>query len=258
MVAKQCNWSNPPRNHTGWADPADEFYLVRCKRGTGKEFLYLQKRPLQSLANPPLVEFGSKIEEAWHRHDHQVDYQIDSSLLDKGPPTGYAHSRDMSAAGFELGTGNAANAWNNTQTDVDFVPVESSPDTTIQAYWNPSGGEGLINRCRTIACTHPTTGGSADYPHLQHQDTWVEFPPQYPLDTSPKQWTNSTWYAKRYPQSYYYLPQVMMHELGHIAGLGHAHSGTVMGAAQRGNPISAPTGYDLDGMKHIYVDHAKP
>ena len=62
------------------------------------------------------------------------------------------------------------------------------------------------------------------------------------------------------PDKFYYLPHIMMHELGHIAGLGHAYYGNVMGGVRPGSdyePIDQLTDYDLDGMKHIYHNHAK-
>ena len=265
-TARECDWSTPPPVNTGWVGPDDEFFLVRCDLGTGKLPLYLRKRPQHSSSNPPLTKLGSVIEEAWHRADHQVDYKVDSSLLIQGPPFGYTHTNYISATDFEAGVNKAAVVWNNTQVakhakvHASFSAVTGSPDTTIQGYWNPTGGTNLQNRCSgSVACTDPSTGGSADYPHLMHQNFWVEFPPQYNRDPAPKQWTNIFKIAHKRPDLYYYLPHIMMHELGHIAGLGHANYGNIMGGVDPTNykPLIGPSSYDLDGMKHIYQNHVK-
>ena len=125
----------------------------------------------------------------------------------------------------------------------------------------------MKNHCgNSIACTTASSGGGADYPHLQSQRLWVEFPPQFDAtakqlgDMVPKQWTDRFSVADRYSQFYYYLQHIMMHELAHIAGLGHAYYGNVMGGVRPGSdyvPIEELTDYDLDGMKHIYQNHAK-
>ena len=63
---------------------------------------------------------------------------------------------------------------------------------------------------------------------------------------------SSSLFADDYPEDYYHLPHIMMHELGHIAGLGHAQERGVMGGPVAGDPLINPTNYDLDGLKHTY------
>ena len=73
-------------------------------------------------------------------------------------------------------------------------------------------------------------------------------------------WTNDAGEAIDYPRKYYYLPRVIMHELGHAAGLGHPDifgAGYLMGRAIKSKPVEGPTDYDLDGIKHIYENHSK-
>ena len=56
---------------------------------------------------------------------------------------------------------------------------------------------------------------------------------------------------------YYYLPQVIKHEFGHTAGLGHTHGSDVMGTVNPRNPIEAPTPYDVNGMRNNYESHTR-
>ena len=65
---------------------------------------------------------------------------------------------------------------------------------------------------------------------------------------------SSSLFADDYPEDYYHLPHIMMHEFGHTAGLGHPRSGVdaVMGSPVRGQPRTEPTEYDLEGIKHLY------
>ena len=102
-----------------------------------------------------------------------------------------------------------------------------------------------------IACVY----GGGTYPELGDQKFWIEYPPQFPGDA--KEWTNDPDEARRQPDDFYYLPQVIMHEFGHTAGLGHTPGGNVMGAIDSRNPIEAPTPYDVDGMRNNYESHTR-
>ena len=55
---------------------------------------------------------------------------------------------------------------------------------------------------------------------------------------------------------YYYLPEVMLHEFGHTAGLGHAPVGVVMGHGHnRLLPIKGLRNYDKNGMEEVLEAH---
>ncbi len=82
---------------------------------------------------------------------------------------------------------------------------------------------------------------------------WFAFPPT-DGGGSPRKWTNNSHQARNDPDNYYYLPQVAIHEFGHTAGLAHPRMGAnaVMGSLVEGRPLTEPTEYDLEGIKHLY------
>ena len=147
----------------------------------------------------------------------------------------------------------AASAWNTGQTYVTFEVVTTTPDTTIRGYWNPYGTS-LNDKCKgSIACVY----GGGEYPELEHQQFWIEFPPRFPGDSDYKEWSNDIMEVGLRPYDFYYLPQVIMHEFGHTAGLGHTLVGDVMGPINHRDPLSGPTSYDLNGITNIYQNHTK-
>lgn len=268
---ERCNWQTPPDYYTGWVDLGgrnDKFLLVRCKLGAGNTPLYFSKRPKGSVKSPAPEQIGDKIKQAWHQHDHQAGYRVDSNTMGAYPKN-YKHVDylTLSWTQFEKGVEESAKVWNDSQSSMIFEAVTASPNVDVDGYWNPTGGADLDNPCDdSIACTTASSGGSDDYPHLKYQKLWVEFPPQFDAkgsktgDTKPKQWTNDFTESDKYRETFYYLPHIMMHELGHIAGLGHAHYGNIMGTVKPGKdyePIEKPTDYDQNGMKHIYQNHNK-
>ena len=102
-------------------------------------------------------------------------------------------------------------------------------------------------------CVYP--GG--EYPELRHQEFWIQFPPKYPGERDYREWTNDIGKVIQMPNDFYYLPQVIMHEFGHTAGLGHTLTGDLMGPINPNNPLSGPTSYDLNGITNIYQCHTE-
>ena len=179
-------------------------------------------------------------------------------MLGTRPSGAYQGYRPLSQTKSETDINDAASIWSGRDPNhpiwqgqtvpLTFNLVSASPDVTIQGYWNPVGTQ-LPNKCgNSVACTHP--GGT--YPHLGHQDLWLEYPPQFSMDPDYKRWTNDLSLATNNSDNYVYLPGVMMHELGHTAGLGHPAGVGIMG----GDLVrSAPLTYDKNGMKYIYQGH---
>ena len=254
LYSEKCAWPVEPPTSTAtlwsrWMSQNESFDVVRCGLGSGKApgvevRIKLEENGTSSL----LYAREVAIPQAWHRNDHQVDYKITNPLW----PSGTTMTQSRAEYGINL----AVSAWNKAQTPtyVEFLLAVSSSDTIIDGYQNPTNG-GAKHECAAFACTE----GAGTYPHIGNdQPFWIEDEPQSQYDASPKKWTNIEYLARTSPQQYYYLPQAIMHELGHTAGLGHSPNGSgVMALLQIGNPIDAPSQYDLDGIKGIYEHHVK-
>ena len=133
----------------------------------------------------------------------------------------------------------------------------------IRGYWNDS-------RCGgSVACVQWGSG----YPYLSGVRFFrVESPPRYGGGPA-GQWTDS-WseYMRQDMNRLVYLPALMMHEFGHVIGLGHTTrtpyakigqpgeytGGAIMGGAKREIPPCVPSpdcGLDLEdilGARAIY------
>ncbi len=112
---------------------------------------------------------------------------------------------------------NGVTVWNRVG-GAQFTPVQSGQEVMIHAYTTQGGGD---DECRgAFACTTPPPGD--DYPHLGTHKLFLQYPPRG--DTKSR-WTDKLDLAKNNPAKYVYLPFVMLHELGHLAGLGHVPFG---------------------------------
>ena len=252
--ARKCNWSSPPSDYTSWSNLGTAFYVVRCKLGTGNGHIELQRIPDSGSSRPitSILTIGP-VKQSWHRADHQVGYLVDSPFMDGAKPGHLPAAYTVNEATSTTAMSDAASAWNAGQTYVTFEVVTTTPDTTIRGYWNPYGTS-LNDKCKgSIACVY----GGGEYPELEHQQFWIEFPPRFPGDGDYKEWTNDIAEVRQMPDDFYYLPQVIMHEFGHTAGLGHTLVGDVMGPIYSRDPLSGPTSYDLNGITNIYQNHTR-
>ncbi len=236
----KCNWQSPPSTDTEWVDLGTSFYLVRCKLGTGNADIVV-KKILKSGTNrtESTVRTLEDISQSWHHADHHVSYKITSPLLGTRPSGAYQGYTTLSQRESDTGINNAASIWNHLDpldplwqgqtVPLTFDSVSASPDVTIQGYWNPADAQ-LPEKCDyhdAIACIRP--GGV--YPHFTHSKMWIKYPPRLSGQLSYVRWTNDIDDARRMPGTYYYLPETIMHECGHTAGLGHAEgrSYSIMG-----------------------------
>lgn len=253
LDANKCNWNSPPSANTPWSDSDESFVLVRCKLGTGTANITAWKRPATGAVRTSVkVLTLGPVEQAWHRADHRVGYLVGSPLVSDAKLAHLPASYTPDEATLKKAINKAVSSWNKAQSYVVFEAISTSPDTTIRGYWNPGTAN---DKCGgSIACV---TTGTSKYPHLRHQPFWIEYPPQFPRDPAYKLWTNDSVMAKNNHRRYYYLPQVVMHEFGHIVGLGHSPGDDVMGAVDSTRPIVSPKSYDVDGVKNTYENHTK-
>ena len=92
-----------------------------------------------------------------------------------------------------------------------FTPTEIDPDVTIKSYRRGVD----VPQCpfaSDLACYSVDT---RNWPHLGRGVIWIPVPA--PED---RLWQNDLETVEERPGALRYLPQVMMHELGHVAGIG--------------------------------------
>ena len=264
----KCNWQSPPSAETEWVDLGTSFYLVRCKLGTGNADIVVKKRPKSGTnRTESTVRTLEDISQSWHHADHHVSYKITSPLLGTRPSGAYQGYTTLSQRESDTGINNAASIWNHLDpldplwqgqtVPLTFDSVSASPDVTIKGYWNPEGTQ-LPEKCGyddALACIRP--GGV--YPHFGRSEMWIKYPPSISGRLSYVRWTNNIDDAKSMPGTYYYLPETIMHEFGHAAGLGHSagRSYSIMGTQRLSIVHGAPQTYDRYGMKYTYQGHTK-
>ena len=263
-----CDWKNPVGG-TKWFDrtPIINIHaektitVVRCGRGSKSNAeIRVLTRPKGTSKQEKVIKTINDFQEAEHQADNQVGYII-TGPSDIGSPTYIEGEKPSHLTGIatmgetetRAAIKDAVDRWNNAQSDVNFEAVTSNFDTTIRGYWHPGTGPGEKCGPNALACI---SGGVGD-PHIPHQEFWIKYPPKYRSSLDYYNWTNNINKAKRTDTRFYYLPGTIMHELGHVAGLGHPSDvDPIMGPAILGSPKQSLTIYDVRGMKYLHEGHA--
>ena len=130
-------------------------------------------------------------------------------------------------------------------------------DVEIKAYW--AGSQTGTRGCTipgSIACVRI----DGPYPHLKAVTMWIKYPPA-PMTRFMDwpQWTDVTTAPApanhRAREAFFYLPQVVGHELGHGLGVYHLPGSHMMGPYQRGTVWTGPTPNDLYGFNQTRLNH---
>ena len=138
----------------------------------------------------------------------------------------------------------AKDAWNSSGTGAKFCEGDECED-----YDNQKNGTVTIevvanNQCLIgIACAPP----GPYHPHNTDSDVIVEEPAYMGVNNVRRYWTDSLLKARQ-NLDHYYLPGVIVHELGHSLGIGH--SSFLSSDVMRNNPRIAEilSSYDREAM----------
>ena len=256
---RTCNWASPPSETFGpfRVGLNIRFNLVRCKLGTGNARISVEKGDARLR---PEVNYWEPVRRSWHMETVSLGYYMKYQFI--SPTTRPSQFPLHNAVNFgteiEKGLTSAATAWNNANAGITFIndPLTASnqlshnPDITLQGYWM---GETTCGSIHVLACATLSPGTSHRYPHFNKQHIYVKFPP----DTR-KAWTNQLSVATGPDRGrYYYIPNLMMHEMGHTGGLGHLPPIRlgVMSTYSHAGPRSAPSGMDKSGMQAATEPH---
>ena len=140
------------------------------------------------------------------------------------------------------------------------TPFSALPpyNVEIKAYW--AGSETNTRGCQ-LRSANACIGVDGDYPHLDSTTMWIKYPPaiqtifghwpKWTVVTIPPPLTD---YPAR--QAFFYLPQVIGHELGHGLGVIHLPDGHMMGRYKRGTVWTGPTASDLYGFNQTRLSHS--
>ena len=204
---------------TGWfrlnvtgSTGTEDFTMIRCalgdKSGAVMEIEARYKGGAAVTALTPNIQQG------WHRDSRRATYYFDIASFT---------SRGTSATVLGDSVQAASDAWNAVRPF--FSPASGSNANVIIRATSDAGAD--CNNPNALACVR--LGRNSHHPHYGDRPLWVATPPS-PTTT----WTTIRTLAQGSTgvASYHYLPVVMAHEFGHVAGLGHLRTGYgVMGAS---------------------------
>ena len=195
------------------------FTLVRCAlgqiRNTGME---VKVQPVGDGTETSIWSTG-EMKQGWHREPLQVAYAFGSvgtiSILKQQTEDG-------------------ADAWNAVIPSY-FSDAKGGPHNVLVA----------AGSCSGLGCTWP----AGVYPHLGTQDLTI------PPNPFGYRWTDNKTIAEAIGTDAIYLKNVLMHELGHTAGLGHLPDGNVMGGYRIQKPLDEPQAQDKIGFRKVNEVH---
>ena len=181
------------------------FTLVRCALGQTRNTGMEVKARVRGGTGISIWSTG-ELKQGWHREPLGVTYDFDATTF------------GTLAGTMEQETNDAADAWNAViPSYFSPAPQGSVANVTIE-----------VGACPGIGCTWP----AGVYPHIGTQTLTMPDPP-----TSWARWTYNLGDAQTRNTRFIYLRSVLMHELGHTAGLGHLPEGNVMGRYTMGKAV---------------------
>ena len=239
------------------ADGQAFFFVSRCSMGVNGNIGWT----LHATRNADSRTFQHKvlrtIDQAHHSSDGIVRYSVNKD--DKFTRSLTSDQQELMRRGTLWGVA----LWEHGGASVDFV---EDPDhanlLTIRGYAR------TLDRDDDEGCTYPRALGCVknvnhDLPeqHITTQELWIPFPP-LPSSEGPSEWEMDYLLAATNRTLRHWITPIIMHELGHTAGLGHsAHGmGTMSPAYDPLNevPYPSPSAEDRYGMERVLSTHTHP
>ena len=279
-----CSWDSYLRAGdfwTPWVQMEDNIKVVRCAVGSGESVEFEVQVDDGVSGTPKEFTHTEVAKRAPHVDSATIKYWIANPFMGNATPDYISGANGNSdydeneraeirrqvnqAEGL---VDSAAIIWNETET-VQFMAAtsEQAADVVIQGLWRVGGENdsfGVVcqeKKERAGACVINVADGNSHY--LEQQTMPIAFPADfYSIPSKLSRWTDNWEEAKGEPEKFYYLPGVLVHEFGHVAGLGHSseNAGEVVMNPRTEAPWGPlpvePTPYDVDGMMYLYDDHS--
>lgn len=252
----ECSWGAwPSKTLSGWVSWRWRVQLVKCGIGDGTSAITVKIRNYVTQQDYHEWDAATiRVRKAWHDANHSFRYQIGcmpapTSTLD------YNAAIEAGASGWPSDSigpaGSKLTFWKVNLTGCALNDEQGR--VSVKHYsLSSNNAQETCSDPHYLACAVPV---ASSQPHITTQKILIN------KGDHPNRgftWQSIPDASGHIPQGHYYLPYVMMHEFGHVAGLGHSANGSdiMYYPASKGKIINTPTANDILAMQAIYNSHA--
>ena len=262
----ECDPGDEGGEYTEWSNRLNQSpRLIRCDIGNAASNVEVQMLRNGEHAFTTIASIGP-IPHGWHREGGLTKY-IKALATPEGVKPARLPANYHDSSVFSNSVDQARDAINGAVVGsaLKEMFIASNAHVEIKPYW-----EGA-DKCTSGSLGCYTIGGA--YPHLHNDKAiWILTPPSEPVDffgvKVETQWTHTTSVYNLFlaEYTYYFLPNIMAHEMGHTLGLFHLPEGTehimtdgpsttdwggpALGSSERG-----PSGSDSAAFQRVTADH---